>query len=79
MSEQYEEGSSEWFLARDGGTEEELALKRKAYSLMEKGEYDAALRILWKHFPDQYPVPEKERDHYPEYARQEPEPKETDN
>ena len=57
-AEEGEEGSIEWFLAKDGGTDEQKALKRKAWTMMQTGEYHEALDILWKNFPDEYPIPE---------------------
>lgn len=59
-----EEGSIEWFLAQDGGTDEEKEIKRRAWTMMQTGEYQEALRLLWKNFPDEYPIPEKEKDRY---------------
>ncbi|MDO4619516.1 MAG: hypothetical protein Q4B09_02740 [Lachnospiraceae bacterium] len=67
MSQQeFEPGSIEWFLNKDEGTPEQKELKRKAWHYMEYGAYDQALRILWKHFPEEYPIPDYEREMYNE-------------
>ncbi|MCH4039611.1 MAG: hypothetical protein PUC99_07445 [Eubacteriales bacterium] len=71
-AEEGEEGSIEWFLAKDGGTDEQKALKRKAWTMMQTGEYHEALDILWKNFPDEYPIPECEQKYYHEEVFGEP-------
>lgn len=63
-SVQNDTGTIEWFLEQSGGTPEEKELKRKAWEYMEYGAYDDALKILWKHFPDEYPIPDAEKDRY---------------
>lgn len=65
-AESGEEGSIEWFLAQDNGTDEQKEIKKKAWTLMQTGEYQEALEMLWKNFPDEYPIPEKEKARYEE-------------
>lgn len=61
---EFETGTIDWFLEQCDNTPEEKELKRQAWELMEEGAYDQALRILWKHFPEEYPIPEKELERY---------------
>lgn len=60
----FEVGTVDWFLEQCDNTPEEKELKRKAWELMGEGNYNEALKILWKHFPEEYPIPEKELANY---------------